>query len=499
MHQERKSGILLHPTSLPGPGGIGSMGQSARAFADFLHASGQSIWQILPTGPTTYGHSPYACYSAFAGNPLLIDLEALAGEGDLDSSDLSHGLPDDRVDYQRVEKFKIDILKKAAAGFFATGHSARMEAFRSFCETNSWLKDFALFMTLKEHYHGKCWNEWPDAVAGREPSALEELNQELSGLIDVQKYMQWQFFRQWQGVKEYANSLGIKIFGDIPIFVAYDSADVWANRHLFLLDEEGRPTAVAGVPPDYFSSTGQLWGNPLYDWDAMASNGYGWWIDRFRCSFALCDMVRVDHFRGFESHWEVQAKEKTAVNGRWAPGPGDALFYAVAGALGQLPIIAEDLGVITPEVEALRDRFSFPGMKILQFAFGSGPRNPYLPHNHIRESVVYTGTHDNDTTVGWFASLTESEKKDVCRYLNTSGDDIAWDLIRVSLVSVADTVIFPLQDILSLDSEARMNTPGTSTGNWTWRFSADSLTPELAGGLLELTGIYGRRIVNSLQ
>jgi 4-alpha-glucanotransferase len=493
MHKERKSGILLHPTSLPGPGGIGTMGQSARAFADFLHASGQSIWQILPTGPTTYGHSPYACYSAFAGNPLLIDLQALVWDGDLESSDLLHDLPDERVDYQRVEKVKAGILKKAAVGFFTAGDTTRREEFRSFCEANSWLNDFAMFMALKEHYHGRCWNKWPEPVAGREASALDELSRELAGPIDDQKYMQWQFFRQWRGVKEYANRLGIGIFGDIPIFVAYDSADVWANRQLFLLDEKGRPTVVAGVPPDYFSSTGQLWGNPLYDWDAMASNGYGWWIERFRCSFAICDMVRIDHFRGFESHWEVPATEKTAVNGRWAPGPGDALFYAVEGALGQLPIIAEDLGVITPEVEELRDRFSFPGMKILQFAFGSGPQNPYLPHNHIRECVVYTGTHDNDTTVGWFASLAEHEKKDVCRYLHTPGNDIAWELIRSCLVSVADTVIFPLQDLLSLDSKARMNTPGTSAGNWAWRFSADALTPDLAGKLLELTEIYGRK------
>jgi 4-alpha-glucanotransferase len=493
MSHRRKSGILLHPTSLPGSGGIGCIGQYARAFADFLHASGQSIWQILPTGPTTYGHSPYACYSAFAGNPLLIDLEALVWEGDLDSTDICHDLPDDRVDYHRVEIFKTGVLKKAAARFFATGDSTRREEFRSFCETNSWLNDFAVFMALKEHYHGKCWNKWPEPIAGREPSALDEMSRELSGPIDAQKYMQWQFFRQWRGVKEYANRLGIRIFGDIPIFVAYDSADVWANRQLFLLDESGLPTAVAGVPPDYFSRTGQLWGNPLYDWDAMACNGYGWWIDRFRCSFALCDMVRVDHFRGFESHWEVPATEKTAVNGHWAPGPGEALFYAVAGALGQLPIIAEDLGVITPEVEALRDRFSFPGMKILQFAFGSGPQNPYLPHNHIRECVVYTGTHDNDTTVGWFASLSENEKRDVSRYLQTPGDDIAWEMIHVSLVSVAETVIFPMQDILSLGSEARMNTPGTSSGNWAWRFTAGALTPDLAGRLLELTEIYGRK------
>jgi 4-alpha-glucanotransferase len=318
------------------------------------------------------------------------------------------------------------------------------------------------------------------------------MSRELARPIEMHKYMQWQFFRQWRRVKEYANGKGIEIFGDIPIFVAHDSADVWANRGLFLLDGKGRPTFVAGVPPDYFSETGQLWGNPLYDWDAMAGHGYQWWIERFRCTLALYDLVRVDHFRGFESHWEVPAKEKTAINGRWATGPGESLFHAVAGALGDLPIVAEDLGVITPEVEALRDRFSFPGMKILQFAFNSGPLNPYLPHNHVRSSVVYTGTHDNDTTAGWYASLAEHEKNDVRRYLSTSGEDISWDLIRTALVSVADTAIFPLQDVLSLGSEARMNTPGTASGNWTWRFSGHALTDGLAERLRDMTGIFGR-------
>lgn len=492
MSSERKSGILLHPTSLPGPGGIGCIGSEAMKFVDFLHASGQSIWQILPTGPTTFGHSPYAGYSAFAGNPLWIDLELLVEEGDLNPSDLRHDLPEDRVDFDSVEKYKIPVLEKAARAFFAFGDSSRLWEFRSFCESASWLDDYTLFMALKNHYGGKGWLDWPKGPAAREPSALREMSGTLSDPIEVHKYLQWQFFRQWRRVKEYANGKGIGIFGDIPIFVAHDSADVWAHRELFLLDGKGRPTCVAGVPPDYFSETGQLWGNPLYDWDAMAGHGYAWWIERFRCTLELCDLVRVDHFRGFESHWEVPAREKTAVNGRWATGPGEPLFHAVAGALGNLPIVAEDLGVITPEVEALRDRFSFPGMKILHFAFSSGPLNPYLPHNHIRRSVVYTGTHDNDTTAGWYASLAEHEKNDVRRYLSTSGNDIVWDMIRAAMVSVADTAIFPLQDILSLGSDARMNTPGTASGNWTWRFSRDVLTGELAERLRDLTAIYGR-------
>ncbi len=493
MHAMRKSGVLLHPTSLPGSGGIGSLGEYACAFIDFLHASGQSLWQILPTGPTAYGNSPYNCYSAFAGNPLMINLETLVEEGDLSSSDLQYDIPDDRVDFRLVEKYKSRVLMKAAANFFAGNDLSRKEEFANFCETTWWLNDFAMFIALKGHYRGNSWLEWPDDIARRDACSLDAFSREHSDSIDEQKYAQWHFFRQWRRVREYANRKGIGIIGDIPIFVAYDSSDVWGNPHLFLLDDRGRPTVVAGVPPDYFSKTGQLWGNPLYNWDTMASHGYSWWIERFISSFCLFDMVRVDHFRGFEAHWEVPAGEKTAVNGRWARGPGEALFHALADALGPLPIIAEDLGVITPEVEALRDRFSFPGMKILQFAFGSGPRNPYLPHNHNRESVVYTGTHDNDTTVGWFASLAEEEKKEVCLYLDTRGDDIAWDLIRTSLVSVANTVIIPLQDILSLGSDARMNMPGTATGNWTWRFSADALNQDLAGRLLELTEIYGRR------
>jgi 4-alpha-glucanotransferase len=483
MRNKRKSGILLHPTSLPGPGGIGSLGEGARLFVDFLQAGGQSLWQILPLGPTSFGDSPYACYSAFAGNPLLISLEEIAADGDLEPGELHDDLPRTKVDYRMVEEYKSGLLKKAAANFFARADQRRMEEFANFCGEEFWLSDYALFMSLKSKYRGKSWSSWPETVSRREPATLGELRHSLTGPVNEHKYMQWQFFRQWRRIREYANSRGIGIIGDIPIFTAYDSADVWANPHLYHLDQKGRPTVVAGVPPDYFSDTGQLWGNPLYNWDSMAGDGFNWWIERFRHAFTLF---------GFEACWEVPAGEKTAVNGRWVKGPGEKLFHALISALGKLPIIAEDLGVITPEVEVLRDEFYFPGMKILQFAFGSGPDNPYLPHNHVRESVVYTGTHDNDTTTGWFALLSVKERANVCRYLNISGSDISWDLIRCALTSVADTVIIPLQDTFSLGSESRMNTPGTVTGNWSWRFPAYLLDHGLSCRLLEMTEIYGR-------
>lgn len=492
MHHLRKSGILLHPTSLPGPGGIGSLGDDAYRFVDFLRHAGQSLWQVLPLGPTGYGNSPYSCYSAFAGNPLLISLETIAEEGDLDPADMIAETPADRVDYQLVESCKCGLLSQAAANFFAAADLPRKQEFWHFCDTTFWLHDYALFMALKGHYKAKNWRSWPERIARRHPEAIEDLSRQLGPTIGEQKYLQWQFFRQWQRLKAYANARDIAIIGDIPIFVAYDSADVWANPHLFHLDESGRPTVVAGVPPDYFSKTGQLWGNPLYNWDRMAAKGFGWWVARLKNDLVLYDMVRVDHFRGFESYWEVPAGARTAVHGRWVQGPGDALFHAMLSALGPLPIIAEDLGVITPAVEALRDRFGFPGMKILQFAFGSDPGNPYLPHNHVRDCVVYTGTHDNDTTAGWFASIGEKERSHVCRYLHIAGDEMPWALVRAALASVAHTAVVPLQDILALGGEARMNVPGVAAGNWSWRYPAGALDERLAGRLRELTELYGR-------
>jgi 4-alpha-glucanotransferase len=488
----RKSGILLHPTSLPGPGGIGALGESAYRFADFLHQAGQSLWQVLPLGPTGYGNSPYSSYSAFAGNPLLISLEAIAEEGDLDPAELDVSLPDDRIDYQRVVPFKIGLLGRAAANFFASDDLPRKREFWHFCDNTFWLHDYALFMALKGHYKSKNWRFWPERIARRLPEAVEEFSSLLGPAIGEQKYMQWQFARQWRRLKAYANARNIEVMGDIPIFVAYDSADVWANPHLFHLDENGRPTVVAGVPPDYFSKTGQLWGNPLYDWERMAADGFGWWIARIRNDLLLYDLLRIDHFRGFAACWEVSATARNAVHGRWTPGPGEALFNAMICALGPLPIIAEDLGVITLDVEALRDRFGFPGMKILQFAFGSGPDNPYLPHNHVQNCVVYTGTHDNNTTAGWFASLGDKERRHLCRYLKIAEDEMPWALVRTALASVAHTAVIPLQDILALGSEARMNVPGVAAGNWSWRYQDGALDDRLAGTLRELTDMYGR-------
>lgn len=492
MNRNRRCGILLHPTSLPGPGGIGTLGQECRYFLDYLERAGQRLWQVLPLGPAAYGNSPYSCYSAFAGNPLLIDLEQLVADGDLDALVDDVDFPAGRVDFALVEAGKLTALRTAAACFHGQAERERKEEFWRFCDTTPWLHDYALFMALKDHFKGKSWNAWPAEIAHREPAALEKYSIRLGPAIGEQKYMQWQFFRQWQKIRDYAAGKEIEILGDIPIFVAFDSADVWAYPQLFHLDEKGRPTVVAGVPPDYFSATGQRWGNPLYNWEVLASSGYRWWIDRFRGAFELYDSVRVDHFRGFAAYWEVPAKEKTAVNGRWVPGPGAQLFDTVIGELGQLPLVAEDLGLITPDVEELRDRYRFPGMKILQFAFDSGAGNPYLPHNYCHDCVVYTGTHDNDTSIGWFSSLAAQQKKKVLAYTGTAGTDIAWEMIRLALSSVADMAILPLQDVLRLDGSARMNLPGTPQGNWSWRFAGDQLTDKGAHALADLVKLYGR-------
>ena len=493
MHSLRTSGVLLHPTSLPGSGGIGSLGQEARSFIDFLARSGQGLWQVLPLGPTGYGNSPYSCYSAFAGNPLLINCEILVEEGDLSGKDL---IPEDgtteRVDYSLVEERKLRILRRGAGSFLARKDAAGSDEFLKFRKEVPWLQDFALFMALKEEFGGACWNDWPTELRLRTPDALEAYALRLTHEVDVICYQQWQFFRQWRRIRDYAAGRGIRIVGDLPIFVAYDSAEVWANPNLFKLNENGIPTVVAGVPPDYFSPTGQLWGNPHYDWDALAQTGYAWWIERMRTSLDLYDIVRIDHFRGFAASWEIPFGDDTAINGRWVSGPGDALFLALEAALGKMPIIAEDLGIITPDVEELRDQFGFPGMKILHFAFDSGPDNQYLPHNHLRQSVVYTGTHDNDTTAGWFAKLLEHEQRHIRRYLSYQGDEIVWELIRTSLASVANTVIIPLQDLLVLGSDSRMNMPGTVGSNWSWRFFKGDLADTLADRLSDLTRLYGR-------
>jgi 4-alpha-glucanotransferase len=499
----RRGGILLHPTSLPGPYGIGSLGREALAFVDFLEASEQCIWQVLPLGPTGYGDSPYQSFSSFAGNPLLIDLEELVREGFLSEEHLRDApvFPEQQVDYGMVFTFKRKILKTAHLHWIRRGDSATLRAFDSFCKREHfWLEDFSIFMALKRTFEAEgqtgAWNSWPPELIRREPDALERWRQTVADEIEQQKFQQFLFFRQWETVKRYAADRGIRIIGDLPIYVAYDSADAWANQELFYFDEKGSPTVVAGVPPDYFSETGQLWGNPLYNWKRHKETGYAWWIKRIRGNLRLVDNMRLDHFRGFEAYWEVQAGELTAVKGRWVKGPGGDFFTALKQALkqdfGDPPLIAEDLGVITPPVEKLRDRFGFPGMKVLQFAFDENADNEYLPHNYRHNCVVYTGTHDNDTTLGWYRRESETVQDQVRRYLGRDGHDIVWDLIRLAFSSTADTAVIPLQDAMKLDSGARMNIPSRSGGNWQWRFTRDMITEEIIGRLGELSRLYGR-------
>ncbi|MEI7817156.1 MAG: 4-alpha-glucanotransferase, partial [Desulfuromonadales bacterium] len=485
MLNKRGCGVLLHPTSLPGRGGIGTLGKDARRFVDMLSVMGMSYWQVLPLTPPSCGNSPYSAFSAFAGNPLLIDLDQIVGDGDLPEICYKAASSEVCVDFEAVSKLKMQLLQAAGANFLSNDEAPCKQDFRDFCESTPWLHDFALFMALKHRYKGESWDRWPVGIALLTQENREQASEELDKEIGVHKYIQWQFFRHWITLRAYAAGKGIAIIGDIPIFVGYDSADVWSSRELFLLDSSGRPTAVAGVPPDYFSATGQLWGNPLYDWEAMEIQGYAWWIERFEAMFGLFDIVRVDHFRGFEAAWHVSIEEKTAINGTWVNAPGTVLFDAVFAAIGKMSIIAEDLGVITPEVVALRDRYNFPGMKILQFAFDSGASNPYLPHNHQKNSVVYTGTHDNDTTAGWYQSLSDVQRNRVCNYLGCEEDDAVNGLVRALLMSVADTAIIPFQDLIYLKSEARMNVPGTALGNWGWRFTWDMLESNLADQVFE--------------
>lgn len=446
------------------------------------------MWQLLPLGPTGYGNSPYQPYSAFAGNPLLISTDHLVEDELLDAARLADAppFPAVAVDYDAVAPFKEELLRQAYARFRPV---AEFAAFRE--RQAHWLDDYALFMALKERHGGASWNEWEPEFAGRAPDALARAREELAREVEYHQFVQHRFFRDYGRVQGEARTRGIRLIGDMPIFVAFDSADVWAHPELFFLDAANAPTVVAGVPPDYFSATGQLWGNPLYRWEAMARDGYAWWADRLRLALSFFDLVRIDHFRGFEAYWEVPAGETTAVKGRWIKGPGDRFFAAVRDRLGPLPVIAEDLGLITPEVEALRDRLALPGMKVLQFAF-SDSANQYLPHNHTTNSVVYTGTHDNDTTRGWWMAAGSEERAFARRYLGRSGDEIAWDLIRLALGSVAALAVVPLQDLLDLSSAARMNTPGTEEGNWTWRYEAPALTTTLEARLRDLTSTYGR-------
>ncbi|HMG36699.1 MAG TPA: 4-alpha-glucanotransferase [Blastocatellia bacterium] len=500
----RASGILLHPTSLPGGYGIGDLGSQARLFLDFLHKAGQHLWQVLPLGPTSYGDSPYQCFSAFAGNPLLVSPEPLLNDGLLERSDLESPPPNsDRVDFGAVIGFKHRILERAYSRFSSRSSGLTSE-FEGFCSGHAaWLDDYAMFRALKEAHGGKGWHEWEPNFAKREASALASAAEGLRERILAEKFFQWLFFRQWLSLKAYAREREINIVGDAPIFAAMDSADVWTNPDMFKLDKERRPIVVAGVPPDYFSATGQYWGNPVYNWKKLRATGFQWWIDRLRAIFTLVDLVRIDHFRGFAATWEIPAEAKTAEGGGWVEVPGRELFKKLKATFENLPIIAEDLGVITPDVEALRDEFGLPGMRILQFAFSSDSRNHDLPHNYIPNSVVYTGTHDNDTTVGWFRSKAgkgstrsaeqiKHEREYCLKYLDTRGREINWDFIRAALSSTSNTAIVPLQDVLGLDSSARMNLPASDKGNWNWRAPEGSFGDELAVRLRELAELYGR-------
>ncbi|MGB7069414.1 MAG: 4-alpha-glucanotransferase [Pyrinomonadaceae bacterium] len=506
MNFPRASGILLHPTSLPGEYGIGDLGPAAYRFVDLLVDAGQTYWQILPLGPTGYGDSPYQCFSAFAGNTLLISPENLVRDGFLTGEQLADkpDFPEHKVDFGSVHDWKTRLLPEAYRSFHKTTSVDLRGKFEAFCHDNDWwLDDFAAYRAIKLSHEQKAWYEWPKPFKLREPSALKGEVERLYDDIQAEKFYQFLFFTQWAELKEYANKNGINIIGDVPIFVALDSADVWCNQDKFKLEKDGSPTVSAGVPPDYFSKTGQLWGNPIYDWDSMKSDGFKWWIARVGFTLTTVDIVRIDHFRGFAAAWEVPGGDKTAENGRWVNVPGKELFTALRRGLKDLPVIAEDLGVITPDVEELRDSFGFPGMRILQFAFGDDSRNHDLPHNYIGNCVAYTGTHDNDTTVGWWLSQAGAgstrDAKDISRehdfclkYLNTDGDEINWDFIRAVWASVADTAIVPVQDLLGIGTEGRMNLPASTEGNWFWRYIDGSITDDMIARLKELTITYGR-------
>lgn len=494
---ERSSGILLHPTSLPGKYGIGSLGKEAYKFVDFLKKSNQKLWQIFPLGPTGYGDSPYQCFSSFAGNPYLIDFDLLIEQNLLteeDLKDVNFGGNEEYIDYGAIYNQKYPLLRKAYENFKANGNKELKEKLETFkTENSSWLDDYSLYISLKNHFNGLPWNEWEDDIRTRKEAAINKYKAELANEIEYHNFIQFLFFTQWNNVKKYANDNGIKIIGDIPIFVAVDSSDAWANPEIFLFDPELKPVKVAGVPPDYFSATGQLWGNPLYDWDKLKELNYKWWVDRVKANLSTCDIIRIDHFRGFDEYWAVPYGDKTAENGTWCPGPRTDLFNTIKNELGELPIIAEDLGTMTQGVIDLREATGFPGMKILGFAFDSKEENDYLPHTYTKNCVVYTGTHDNDTLIGWFTKANEDDKQFARNYLNSRSDnEIHWDAIRGAWSSVASMAIAPIQDFLGLGSEARINTPGLASGNWQWRLKDGVLTDELAERIAKLTKVYSR-------
>jgi len=504
---ERSAGILVHPTSLPGPHGCGDIGATARAWIDFSASAAQSWWQMLPVGPLGYGNSPYSAQSAFAGNPLLVALDPLVERGWIDARMLgTASLPRARVDYPATHLFRMSCLREAAARFFARRDRDERRSFDAFVERErAWLDGFALFRAIKRAHDDVEWTRWPAPLRDRNADALARASHDLADEIAFEKLVQWIFDEQWRTLRAHAAARDVGLVGDVPIVVAHDSADVWEHRELFFLDDEGAPTYVAGVPPDYFSRTGQRWGNPLYRWRTLKRSGYDWWVRRMRSTLTRFDVARLDHFIGFQRYWRIPAREPNAVNGKWMKGPGADLFSVLERELGGLPLIAEDLGAITPSVKRLRDRLGLPGIRVLQFAFGTDPSAPdFLPHNHPRRAVVYTGTHDNDTTLGWFhdrggegarsPEQTEIERRAAMRYLGVrDAHEIHWDMIRAAYASVARTAIVPLQDVLGLGSEARMNHPGTLAGNWEWRFAASDLTPAIAERLADLARTYGRR------
>ena len=485
---DRVAGVLLHPTSLPGRYGVGDLGDEVIAFLDWVKDAGMRVWQILPLNPPGYGDSPYGCLSSYAGNPLLISPLRLTQAGLLPEHDVPQ-FDEDEVDFDRVREWKTNLLRDSFAHFDTHGTADQRAALKSFERDNRWLPDWALFAALKERYEGQAWSSWPQPLTMRDRDALADAQKELAEEIRFHKYVQWLFFTQWAAVREAADARNIDILGDLPIYVAADSADVWANREVFQLDENGRPTFVAGVPPDYFSKTGQRWGNPLYRWDLMRDRRFRWWTSRVRAAFRFADIIRLDHFRGFAAYWEVPAYEETAMNGRWVPGPGKALFDAIRNTLGDVRLVAEDLGFITEEVHELRHAIDIPGMKILQFGFTTLD-SPHLPHRYDRDTYVYTGTHDNDTARGWYEHASEEERALAREYL--ASEDISWEMIRTVFASVAETAIVPVQDILDLGSESRMNRPGATKGNWAWRMREGVLTKEHARRMRRLAEITGR-------
>ncbi len=495
MRFERAAGILLHPTSLPGKFGIGDLGPEAYNFVNFLESAGQNIWQVFPLGPTGYGDSPYQCFSAFAGNPLLISPDKLKDDGLLAEADLQNIPQFDphKIEFGKVINYKYSLLQKAYINFKS---NKATEEFDSFCSDNAdWLDDYALFMALKDFHGGRAWNSWNKDLIKRKPKILKEWATKLEDDISYRKFIQFTFFRQWSELHNYARSKNIKMIGDMPIFIAYDSADLWQHKDLFSVDEEGKLLTVAGVPPDYFSETGQLWGNPLFNWKAMEKDDFQWWRKRISKLLQLVDIIRIDHFRGFDAYWEIPGDAESAITGRWVKAPGEKFFSTLIKYLGELPIIAEDLGVITQSVRNLRDKFNFPGMKILQFAFGTKMETRFLPHNLVPNSLVMTGSHDNDTTRAYFEKAMHQDNdiyEHTQKYLNYYGNDLTYELIRTAYRSVCDLAVIPMQDILNLGGDARMNFPGTLGGNWTWRFTWDMVPYEVAGRYKYLAGLYER-------